>query len=65
MVGLVRDAPTFGFFDTLESHHNNEAIHGCEKSPGTEALLEGKAKTRGESSSEGRKAKRGSAGGVR
>jgi hypothetical protein len=60
MVDLERDILTFGFFETLESRHNDGAIQRCGKSPGKEALLECKAETRGENSSKGQKAKRGS-----
>jgi hypothetical protein len=31
MGDLERDIPTFGFFETLESHHNDGVIQRCGK----------------------------------
>jgi hypothetical protein len=52
---------TFEFFDTLESGHNDELVQRCGKAH-ERRLLVREAETRGEKSSEGQKAVRGSAG---
>jgi len=68
MVGLARDAPTFGFFETLESHHNCEEIHGCEKAQerrlcwNAKPRPEGRVPRRGERLREDRPAAPGNTG---
>jgi len=52
---------TFEFFDTLESGHNDGLVQRCGKAH-ERRLLVREVETRGEKSSEGKKAVRGSAG---
>jgi hypothetical protein len=60
---LERGKPTLEFFDTLESSNNDGLVCRCCEAH-ERRLLAREAKARGEKSSKGKKAVRGSAGGV-
>jgi hypothetical protein len=60
---LEREVPTLEFFETLESDHNDGLVQRCGKAHERRPLVR-EVEARGENPSKGKKAERGSAGGV-
>jgi hypothetical protein len=61
---LEREVPTLEFFETLESDHNDGLVQRCGEAHERRSLAR-EAEAQGEIPSKGKKAERGSAGGIR
>jgi hypothetical protein len=62
---LERDKPTFELFETLESGHNDEFVQRCGKAHERRSRGDMRPRLEGRNPRRGKKAARGSAGGIR